>query len=111
MLLVMDLEMFFDEQGMTLLEPARTIESAIASIETERPDLATLDMNLDGASSAPVAAALEKHGIPYVVISGYTERDDEASTRRDAPMVRKPFSPNELLRVITGLLQSTRSSA
>ncbi|MGB3626018.1 MAG: response regulator [Henriciella sp.] len=103
-LLVMDLEMFFEEQGIEVLEPARNIQSALAALETERPDVVTLDMNLNGESSAPVAAVLKEQNIPFVIISGYTGTDAEAPDFQHAPMVKKPYDPKELLRTITSLL-------
>ncbi|MBS1304093.1 response regulator [Loktanella sp. SALINAS62] len=99
-ILAMDLEMIFEDQGCEVLDPAFSVKRALALIETERPDGATLDMNLNGESSAPVAAALRERNIPFILLSGNTDQDEHDSAFRDAPFVKKPVETGELLRTI-----------
>ncbi|SFH46304.1 CheY chemotaxis protein or a CheY-like REC (receiver) domain [Palleronia marisminoris] len=104
MLLAMDLEMLLEDQGYEVLQPVRNVERALAVLGAERPDVVTLDMNLNGESSAPVATALREQNIPFVVVTGYTAKHGEEPAFRDAPLVKKPYDTVELLRALTHLL-------
>ena len=77
MLLAMDIEALLKEQGCEVLEPACSVKRALAVIEAGQPDAASLDMNLNGESSAPIAAALRERNIPFVIVTGYTEKHRE----------------------------------
>lgn len=78
MLLAMDLEAILAEAGGDVLEPA-----------AGQPDIASLDMNLIGESSAPIAAALREQEIPSVV-TGYSGKHSEDPMFRDVPVIKKP---------------------
>lgn len=105
MLLAMDLELLLEEQGCEVLRPANSIERALGLLETERPDAATLDMNLNGVSSAPVAAALQERNIPFVAVTGYSRHPDEDAAFRDAPIIKKPYDSRELVQTLVRLLK------
>ena len=104
MLLAMDLEALLAEKGCEVLEPAKSVSRALALLDTHRPDFASLDMNLNGESSAPVAAALRERNVPFVVITGYSSQHGEDPIFREAPLVRKPYDSAELIRTLVRLL-------
>ena len=104
MLLALDLETLLEEQGCQVLEPARSVERALAVLETGRPDAASLDMNLNGEFSAPVAAALRKRGIPFVVVTGYSGKHEEDPMFREAPLMKKPYDSAEFINTLVRLL-------
>ena len=104
MLLAMDIEALLEEQGCEVLEPACSVKRALAVLEASRPDAASLDMNLNGESSAPVAAALRERNIPFVVVTGYSGKHGEDPMFRDAPLLKKPYDGGELVRAIADLL-------
>jgi len=59
-------------------------------------DIAVLDVNLAGASSAPVARALREAGVPFVYCTGYAEPALQIEADLAAPMLTKPIDPEEL---------------
>jgi hypothetical protein len=57
-------------------------------------------MNLAGTLSFPVADILRERGIPFVFTTGYG-RDGIADQYKDAPVLRKPYSPQELENAVS----------
>lgn len=104
MLLAMDLEEVLQGWGATVLGPAPTIEEALALLSEHRPDVATLDMNLSGTSSLPLARELASREIPFVVISGYSAADSGADALRNVRFVKKPYNDNDLLKALEDAL-------
>lgn len=105
MLLALDLQMILEDQGCTVIGPAPNAKRALQLLEDERPDAATLDLNLNGQSSAPVAAALAERSIPFLIISGYNSLHDDEPLLRNAPHVAKPFSNAILMDKLSALLK------
>lgn len=84
------------ELGFTVLGPAHSVEAAIALIRSGAPDVAVLDINLAGQSSAPVARALRALGVPFVYCTGYTEPADQIAPGLEAETITKPADPDLL---------------
>jgi len=103
MLVAMDLEALLQDLGCEV-QAANSITSALDMLQTWAPDVATLDLNLNGESTAPVAAALRESRIPFVVVTGYTGefRSDPAS--RNAPLLKKPYRDEDVVQALTDLL-------
>lgn len=104
MLLALDLQLLLEDQGFEVLGPAPNTKRALKILSESRPDAATLDMNLNGHSSAPVAEALREMDIPYIVISGYSIPSAAAAEPREPPRLTKPISNTALLRELAALL-------
>lgn len=62
-------------------------------------DLAILDANLAGSSISPVATALERRSIPFIVVSGYSQWELLLPLRK-APFVPKPVRRETLLAAV-----------
>ena len=103
-LLAMDLEDALASHGAEVLGPVSSIAQALALLADERPDAVTLDMNLGGASSLPVADDLVERKIPFVVVSGYSDTYAKEPSLKDAPFVKKPYDPALLFRAISTVL-------
>ena len=84
--------------------PAATVDRAVALIGEGRPDVAVLDLNLRGQSGLPVATALTGRGVPFVVVSGYSETQLPAPELSRAPRLSKPVDHRRLLGELTRLL-------
>jgi len=54
-----------------------------------------LDLNLRGRKTYPIAEALLRRGIPFVLSTGYDTTDLPAEIR-SVPIVQKPFQQQEL---------------
>lgn len=97
-LVAMDLEALLTEAGYEVLGPAPSVSCALRLLEAATPRAALLDLNLAGRTSAPVADALRRLGVPFLVVTGYSDARLEAPNLRDVPLIRKPYDPDQLLR-------------
>lgn len=85
-----------EDLGYTVVGPVSTIDEAIAVIGSETLSCALLDANLDGLSSAPIAAELAARHVPFVVVTGYGSLALATAHLDDAPRVTKPFTTGDL---------------
>jgi PAS domain S-box-containing protein len=78
-------------------------DAATASELRDRPDLLITDVQLPGISGADLADALGRRwpGLPVVLISGFTDLTPDPGLR----FLSKPFSTDELLRVVRSALE------
>jgi len=103
MMVLMNMEGALADLGCSAVSVAATVDEALALLEAERFDLAMLDVNLDGQPSYPVADALALRSIPFVFSTGYGELGIEARFG-DRPVLRKPYSDQQLGAALAGLL-------
>lgn len=103
MLVRMAIEDMLADLGCTAITVAGNIEKALALIAAERFDLATLDVNLNGRRSYPVARALSERGVPFAFSTGYS-KSDGAEGFGGRPVLNKPFDSPHLVIVLTALL-------
>lgn len=89
--------------GCRPLGPASTVEGAITLIESDRPACALLDEDLMGASVAPVARRLHEQGIPFAIVSGYSESISGDAITRAAPRCAKPLTYSALFAILERL--------
>ena len=89
MLIAFALSDMVTELGCTSVLAARIVK-AIELVMTQPFDAAILDMNLAGEASYPIAEALVKRRIPFVIATGYGTEGIEADYR-DRPMLPKPY--------------------
>jgi CheY-like chemotaxis protein len=82
---------------------AATVKQALASIDAKVFDAATLDLNLNGNESYPVADTLAARGVPFLFSTGYSQQNLKHGYR-DRPVLRKPFKPRDLVDSLTRLL-------
>ncbi len=71
---------------------------------SNRFDLATLDVNLNGTRSYAVAEALNARQVPFAFSTGYGEHGVDEG-HGDRPVLNKPFSRFQFERVISKLLE------
>ena len=89
--------------GATVIGTESQLDLAISRAETEVLDGAILDVNLGGKRSYAVADALRRRGVPYAFATGYGELGVDAA-HRDAPVLMKPYSEEEVARALGRLL-------
>ena len=90
-----------EQLGYEVVGPVATIAEAMTLIEDQRIDGALLDANLDGASSAPIADALNARAVPFVVCTGYGSLKLSAEVLDVAPRVTKPYSRHQFAETLT----------
>lgn len=84
------------------------ILEALAAVDEGRPDVAVLDVNLDGVEVYPVAEKLKSMGVPFVFTTGYGSeglRPEWAKT----PVVQKPFRADMLANALLAVLASAQT--
>lgn len=92
MLVALLIEDFLEELGCQHhVGPYCDIRGALEAIDEEKPDIALLDINLDGEMSFPIAEALERRRVPFLMITGYGPGAVGARQRR-WPVLVKPFT-------------------
>ena len=95
------------EFGYTVAGTAHNIHSARHEIAKHNYDAVLLDIRLGDEHSPELADLLKEAGTPFAFVTGY---DHAAATRHaDVPLLRKPFSPTqliELLEKLIGVLQT-----
>ncbi|HET9810493.1 MAG TPA: response regulator [Sphingomicrobium sp.] len=103
MLVLMALEDLLADLGCTSIAVAGSLEKALALIAAEKFDLATLDVNLDGKNSYPIAEALVDAGVKFAFCTGYGEHGlSEAYASH--PVLNKPYGSPQLVKVLSALL-------
>lgn len=103
-LIALDLTYMLEDMGIEVLGPAPSVGAALDLLEQTRPDIAIIDVNLGGEFSAPVAAALEARGVPFLIVTGYGEADLRHAELARAPRLAKPVAPRRLNEEVRRLL-------
>jgi len=102
-LIALMLETMVEDAGHTLADGAGSVAAALDRLtRVVEVEAAVLDVNLQGASSRPVAEALRRRDIAFVVVSGY-RHDQVRALGFDEPHVRKPVRERELVAALAGL--------
>ena len=91
------------DAGFEIAGLATKLEPALAIIASGACDIAILDANLAGESSAPAAAALTARGVPFVVLSGYNV-DQQKEAFAGALSLKKPIKPESLVEALRSIL-------
>jgi two-component sensor histidine kinase/CheY-like chemotaxis protein len=95
-LLVMALEMVFDDLGWKIIGPATRKADALALMHVESFDAALLDVNLDGEMSWEIAALLKERRIPFVFSTGYDVTSVLPDFLVGSAVIGKPYKSDEL---------------
>jgi CheY-like chemotaxis protein len=92
-LIALDLRSILDDLGCVALGPAATVPEALRLLVTDPPDATLLDLNLGGASAAPVAEALTTGGMPFVIVTAYWGWRGRDGVRAGGPSGGRRHSP------------------
>jgi CheY-like chemotaxis protein len=94
MLIALSLTDIVTALGCTSVMVSR-VAKAVAIAATQKFDAAILDMNLAGEPGYPVAEALSRYGIPFIISSGYGT-EYIVGDHRDRPRLPKPYLPEQV---------------
>jgi len=100
-LIALDLLSILDDLGCVALGLAATVPEALRLLAADPPDATLLDLNLGGASAAPVVEALTAGGTPFVTVTAYAVRPGPMFD--GVPAVAKPFWAEEIRDALLGL--------
>jgi len=88
-----------EELGHRVVAETGSVPEARSLAASVEFDLALLDINIKGDTSADIAAIIEKRGLPLIFVSGYTTTGLPAPFQ-DRRVLRKPFPVEALKRSI-----------
>jgi len=92
-----------ERAGGMVIGPVTSAAQALKEIACEKLDVAIVDSKLADGSASDLAAAFEKRGIHYLVLSGY-EQENLPESLRGAPFLAKPVAMPLLIEAIEGLV-------
>jgi CheY-like chemotaxis protein len=95
-IVAMSLELLLEYEGFEIAGIAETVQEAMAMIAERSFDAVVLDINLQGRFSCEVAAALQRLGIPFVVVSGYDPDQQREHFPKNTRFLQKPYLPSAL---------------
>lgn len=88
--------------GGIVTEVAASVEEGLQACARRDFDVALLDIDLDGRSSAPIAAALASAGKPFLLTTGFDGR--RIPGFETVPLLVKPYIQSQLGRGLAALL-------
>ncbi len=103
-LLIADLVVeFLRECGLKPVGPVGRLESAMHMARERALDGAILDIDLNGRPCFLICAILTARRIPFMFLTGYTHAIVPIEYR-GAPLIAKPFEPNEMKEIVSDML-------
>lgn len=92
------------DAGFQIAGVAAKLDEALALVESGACDAAIVDANLAGVSAGPIASALKIRGLPFIVVSGYSQEQlqGQFSGGRFLP---KPCGAGVLVDTLNSLLR------
>jgi CheY-like chemotaxis protein len=104
-LLAMEIERVLRREGCVVLGPVGSVDQALALLEeAARPDLAVLDVDLQGRRVTPVAAWLRSREIPFVLVTGYADLHLGEPDLLGGPRLEKPVDGLTLMATLRRML-------
>ena len=95
-MIAMMLEVMLEDFGCRVVGLAPSLEKALAAIRQPALDGVLLDMNMHGKSTDAVAKELLGRAVPFLLVTGYDDRETDPTAISTAPRLKKPFSQEEL---------------
>jgi len=94
------LRFLIDGYGGSVTAIVPSVERAFEALAGGGVDIAVLDINLRGASVAPLADHLQARGIPFVFLTGYGTDELLPEHLRDHARLDKPVDAERLVRAM-----------
>lgn len=109
-LIALDIKFILEKEGYEVITNIKSVDTAIASIEENNPDLVLIDINLnqnkDGIDLGNYLLA--KDSIPYIYITSYSNKIilDRVNDTRPHGYIVKPFREENLITTISIVLNN-----
>lgn len=101
-----DMQTLLEEQGANVIGPASSLGEARELLARSSPNVAVLDVNLNGELVFPLAEDLQSRGVPFVFATAYADDDRlYPATAKGAPRLAKPVLPSVLIGQVARLLK------
>lgn len=101
-MIALDLQDLLEDGGFHVVGVAGKLEKAMEMIGNTTFDVAIIDANLGGVSSSPAAAALVERHLPFIVLSGYSLKQQETEFPNGL-FIQKPCRPAQLFDALKTL--------
>ncbi len=95
-----------EEAGFRVTGPFSDSNSAITACKKGKPDLAILDVDLDGGNVYPLAQQLMDDDIPVIFHSGNRAKEELKRRFPNARTMRKPCPPSVMLSKVSKALST-----
>ena len=95
------------DAGCDIVGVAASVNRALAILDDKDCEVAVLDANLDGETTAPIADSLRARNIPFLVVSGYSCPDGLGGTG----FLAKPYSVPAFVAAVRKLKNETGASS
>ncbi|WKL48862.1 sigma 54-interacting response regulator [Flavobacterium pectinovorum] len=98
-----DLRLILEKANYSVLEIVRSVDKALAVIETHTPDLVLLDIRLKGSKTGiDLAHILKSKGIGFIYISANSNLDilNKAKTTQPYGFIVKPFREQDIITTL-----------
>ena len=105
------LEDAFKDFGHTVIGPVSTCAAALELLKILSPDVALLDTELEDGTCVEVARDLRQGGVPFLIHSGMSTLGEDALEFADVPWIEKPSPFEEILGVVTELVEGNAKPA
>lgn len=114
-IVALDLQQELEELGCEVTGLAESLDAALMSIEENRPDLALMDIRIDGPMDGIQAARMLRHAyqVPVVFLTSYSDQQTIARAAQELPygFLTKPFRSRELHATLSIALQQATVGA
>lgn len=91
---------------------ARSADAAIERMDRESMEMVLLDVKMPIRDGISLLREIKEKwpAVPVIVMSGYATKDmvEEISRTQAATFLEKPFTPDELLETLTGVIEKGR---
>lgn len=104
LIIALDAEDIAHRLGATTVTTVATVHGALDHIDTARPSVALLDINLGDRNSYPIADRLAELRIPFLFATGYGEQANLPQEHRGRLVVQKPYTIENVARAMAALL-------
>jgi len=97
----LELKDALEAAGYAVIGPAGHLDEALRLTHSRQIDAAVLDYDLHGQKVLPVARALKRRGVPFILVTGYSA---ESLANLGAPHMQKPVRSEAVVRAIATLI-------
>jgi PAS domain S-box-containing protein len=114
-LVALDLQQEVEQFGHEVVGLAESADEALMAVEERRPDLALMDVRINGRMNGIQTARLLKdaYQVPAIFLTGYSDEITVARVAREMPYgyLTKPFQSSELKATVQVALRKARADA
>ena len=105
LIIALDADDIANRLGAESVTTAGTVQGALDDIDSNRPTVAMLDINLGDRNSYPIADRLAELNIPFIFATGYGEQAQLPMNHRGRLVVQKPYTLENVARAMDSLLR------